>query len=507
MMASIFVGSVTPMSPTRGPGDLPGFYSIINWTQTTFGSSISFSEPVAPGSNQTTTLTVQVNANGIITTVLSGSSINSGALLNFRISGLSIPLADFLAQRANIMPLLLSGADTIVGSDENNIINGGAGNDIISGLSGNDRLFGGAGNDILDGGNGADNLYGGDGNDLLKPGVNPTVLDFELADGGNGVDTISFDGSNFNMFIDLNLGLTGGISSNTSNPATVGNVTLISIENAIGGNGDDFLTGTAGVNVLSGGAGNDTLRGGAGADVLDGGAGNDTADYSDRTAGITINLTTGVAPDGDRLISIENVSGTALNDTMTGDANANRFDGGAGNDRLYGLAGNDTLNGQAGDDSLFGGLGNDVIGGGFGNDGLFGEAGNDQIYGGEGNDYIEGGDGNDVLWGQSGNDQVIAGAGNDFAVLGEGDDFFRMGAGDDRLRFDYGNGRDTVADFNLGNDVIDFTFTDMTRAVLINNAVETSQGVLLELGSGSILLAGLTWGQVDWNGSSDFIFA
>jgi hypothetical protein len=30
---------------------------------------------------------------------------------------------------------------------------------------------------------------------------------------------------------------------------------------------------------------------------------------------------------------------------------------------------------------------------------------------------------------------------------------------------------------------------------------------LLELGSGSILLAGLTWGQIDWVGSGDFIFA
>jgi Ca2+-binding RTX toxin-like protein len=490
---------------TTGNGNIPNNLSLEN-----FGFSLTQTGGVYQNSYLiprfgivTDKITYEIGINGQIISV-NFSSFTYGTFL---IQDLNIPLSQFTANLSNIMPLLTGGNDVIRGDLGSDNIFAGAGNDTVYGFDGADSINGGAGNDILDGGNGADNLYGGDGNDLLKSGVNDTGSNQEVADGGNGIDTISFDGSNFNMFIDLDRGLTGGISSNTSNPAGIGNVTLISIENAIGGNGDDFLTGNAGVNVLTGGAGNDTLRGGAGADVLDGGAGSDTADYSDKTAGITINLTTGVAPDGDRLISIENVSGTALNDTMTGDANANRFDGGAGNDRLYGLAGNDTLNGQAGDDSLFGGLGNDVIGGGFGNDGLFGEAGNDQIYGGEGNDYIEGGDGNDVLWGQSGNDQVIAGAGNDFAVLGEGDDFFRMGAGDDRLRFDYGNGRDTVADFNLGNDVIDFTFTDMTRAVLINNAVETSQGVLLELGSGSILLAGLTWGQVDWNGSSDFIFA
>ena len=42
-------------------------------------------------------------------------------------------------------------------------------------------------------------------------------------------------------------------------------------------------------------------------------------------------------------------------------------------------------------------------------------------------------------------------------------------------------------------------------AVLQANAVETGAGVLLNLGSGSILLSGLQLWQIEWN--SDFVFA
>ncbi len=48
------------------------------------------------------------------------------------------------------------------------------------------------------------------------------------------------------------------------------------IENLIGSNYDDLLTGNATDNIIQGGAGNDTITGNAGADTLTGGAGNDT---------------------------------------------------------------------------------------------------------------------------------------------------------------------------------------------------------------------------------------
>jgi serralysin len=50
----------------------------------------------------------------------------------------------------------------------------------------------------------------------------------------------------------------------------------VTIENAIGGGGNDTLIGNAAANELHGGAGADSLSGGDGSDTLDGGAGNDT---------------------------------------------------------------------------------------------------------------------------------------------------------------------------------------------------------------------------------------
>lgn len=57
-----------------------------------------------------------------------------------------------------------------------------------------------------------------------------------------------------------------------------GNVSIaqgVTVENAIGGSGNDLLIGNDANNVLKGGAGNDILYGGGGADTLWGGTGSD----------------------------------------------------------------------------------------------------------------------------------------------------------------------------------------------------------------------------------------
>jgi ferredoxin len=54
----------------------------------------------------------------------------------------------------------------------------------------------------------------------------------------------------------------------------------------------------------------------------------------------------------DTFAGIEDLQGSAFNDTLTGDGGPNRIDGGAGNDTLSGGAGDDQLIGGAGIDTL-----------------------------------------------------------------------------------------------------------------------------------------------------------
>jgi Ca2+-binding RTX toxin-like protein len=121
---------------------------------------------------------------------------------------------------------------------------------------------------------------------------------------------------------------------------------------------------------LEGRGGDDILAGLSSGDTLDGGEGRDTADYSLSTAAVSIDLTlqdgvavqsggaTGNDGEGDVLISIENVTGSAFDDTLMGDA---------GDNVLNGMGGCDILTGAAGDDTLVAGS-EDILDGGSGFD-------------------------------------------------------------------------------------------------------------------------------------------
>ncbi|MGL4821937.1 MAG: Hint domain-containing protein, partial [Plesiomonas shigelloides] len=144
----------------------------------------------------------------------------------------------------------------------------------------------------------------------------------EAFDGGDGIDTMQIGGSsvqNFAYEVNLETG-TGNFGKTYTN-----------IENIVGGNANDTLTGNAGANSIDGGAGNDTLAGGAGVDTLAGGDGNDSID------------------------------GGADNDILTGGAGADTVAGGDGNDSIDGGLGDDVLSGGLGDDLFTVGSGHDVI--------------------------------------------------------------------------------------------------------------------------------------------------
>ncbi|QSV56496.1 MAG: calcium-binding protein [Dolichospermum sp. UKL201] len=234
---------------------------------------------------------------------------------------------------------------------------------VIYGSNGNDALYGGAGNDSLYGGAGNDSLYGGDGNDYLDGGDGNDYLDggfgFDTINGGTGVDTTSY------AFYGgpINANLATGVVSFPGNSTLTD--TLISIENLIGTAGNDTIYGSTADNDLRGGAGNDSLYGGDGNDYLDGGfgfdtinggTGVDTTSYAFYGGPINANLATGVVsfPGNstltDTLISIENLIGTAGNDTIYGSTADNDLRGGAGNDLLTGGIGKDTLTGGLGAD-------------------------------------------------------------------------------------------------------------------------------------------------------------
>ncbi len=126
----------------------------------------------------------------------------------------------------------------------------------------------------------------------------------------------------------------------------------MSVENVIGSSLGDSLTGDAGDNVLAGGGGSDVLAGRGGDDTLDGGTGaGDTA--TTRLRPVWSSIWAGLASaDGDggsdTLVSVENVIGSSLGDSLSGDAGDNVLAGGGGSDLLSGRGGDDTLDGGTG---------------------------------------------------------------------------------------------------------------------------------------------------------------
>ena len=113
--------------------------------------------------------------------------------------------------------------------------------------------------------------------------------------------------------------------------------------------------------------GNDVLDGGAGDDIFNGGGGTDTASFASWTERVIVSL--GTAGNGfatnergrvRQLISIENITGSAFNDSLIGNDDANVLTGGAGTTLLFGRGGDDIMIGGDGDDFLRGSDGADV---------------------------------------------------------------------------------------------------------------------------------------------------
>ncbi|CAO3450637.1 hypothetical protein [Azospirillum argentinense] len=125
---------------------------------------------------------------------------------------------------------------------------------------------------------------------------NSSPLVMTIWDGG-GTDTIDASNQTHAVAINLNAGAFSSIGVNASGAAASQNIAIaynVTVENAIGGSGNDTLIGNAADNTLTGGSGNDTINGGGGSDtaVFTGNRSeygttlyNGTVTVSDRTGG------------------------------------------------------------------------------------------------------------------------------------------------------------------------------------------------------------------------------
>lgn len=290
----------------------------------------------------------------------------------------------------------------------------------------------------------------------------------------------------------------------------------------IGDDGNDWIYGAGGNDLLQGGGGNDLLLGNDGDDTfvpglgvdfvyggfLNGDSGNDTVSYTLYSGAVKVDLTQGYGylqsegdADKDTLRGIENARGSAYDDTLYGDANANKLYGNNGKDVIYGRGGNDSLYGGNGDDELGGGAGADLLDGGagidtvaydtssgfvfinlrdgygtngdaqgdtligienargsFGNDYIFGSAVANQLYGQEGRDFLWGFEGNDGLGGGDGDDVLDGGADNDVLNGGGGKDTLTGGTGGDRFYFgSFGDTLESALDTSRSDVITDFS--------------------------------------------------
>jgi Ca2+-binding RTX toxin-like protein len=473
--------------------------------------------------------------------VFSGTNTNlTTGLVTVSGTGAPLPLSFTVQQFENVIGS--NSSDTITGNTSNNSLNAGAGNDIIFGSSGNDIIDGGAGTDtanysalgglvslgafgVLNKGTlGIDSLVG------IETIVGSSLL-------GDTVDHSAAISSGSVVFSGTNTNLTTGLVtvSGTGTPLPL-SFTVQQFENVIGSNSNDTITGDAAANSLTGGAGNDTINGLGGNDTIDGGTGIDTASYDTLAAGVNVSLAlqgalqNTLAAGSDLLISIENLIGTAFNDTLTGDAANNSLASGAGNDIIFASTGNDSIDGGAGTDTAnYSALGGPVtLGafgvlnkGGLGIDSLVGietivgsfllgdtvdhsaaiSSGGVIVSGTNTNlttglvtvngtgaplplsftvqqfEHVIGSNSSDTITGNTSNNSLNGGAGNDTINGLGGSDTLIGGLGNDVFKYTNATesaagvtSRDTITDFQLGLDKLDLSAIDANSLLALDQA-------------------------------------
>ncbi len=354
-----------------------------------------------------------------------------------------------------------------------------------TGSTGALTMFGDANANILRGGSAADTLYasaggdqryGGDGGDVFIYTTTDTMNDGE---GGNdwlavqqGSATVNLSNATDQVTSD-----SGQITKNFENVDGLGNSSAL---NLTGDANNNFIRGGIAADILDGGAGDDAMC----YDVADvhtyGGDGNDMLYINEagsrpyRTSDVSVTANLGNATDqttgGSITTGFENIDGNASRAALnlTGDAGANTLKGGSANDVLDGVGGADSVYGGGGTDTIFYDVSDAVTDGGAGVDILYlragsgvatinlaatnqvtpvsgtnavtgfeyvyavpmttdvvitGDSNNNNLNMGSGNDTIDGAGGLDFLYGNDGNDRIVYDAADDTEDGGAGSDW------------------------------------------------------------------------------------
>ncbi|NJK51200.1 hypothetical protein HC931_26630 [Candidatus Gracilibacteria bacterium] len=404
---------------------------------------------------------------------------------------------------ANVERLVLDGSDDIEG----------VGNTLANTIIGND------GDNVLDGLTGVDVMAGGDGNDTY---IVDNIGDI-VTESGRGTDSVE-SSVNYTLRANVeNLTLTGNVAV-TGTGNTLNNV-------IIGNNLRNILTGDFGNDTLDGGVGIDTLRGGVGrdryivdnvADVVEEAAPSSTFNDEIDSVEASVSYTLSAFVEELMLTGESNINGT-------GNSSNNKITGNDGNNLLSGNIGEDTLDGGLGRDTLIGGAGNDVyivdnfrdvvsealnagidliessvtyfLGanqenleltgsgdlngtGNSLNNNIIGNSGLNILDGGVGNDSLDGGSDNDLIIGGFGNDELDGSTGGiDTLIGGFGNDIYLVGLPEDVIIEEVGQGIETVfstaTTYTISANIEDLTLVggDINgTGNALNNQITNSSG-------------------------------
>jgi Ca2+-binding RTX toxin-like protein len=250
-----------------------------------------------------------------------------------------------------------SNIERVTGTIYSDVLRGTAGDDELRGIGDYDWFIATAGNDTITGGNGLDMItfveWGGSG----AAGIGDVFAADGAPPSGAAIAGLVFD-----------------LLDSSNNTGLAAGLTTESIERVTGSSYQDVFFGDENQNDFRGLGGFDWFVGSSGGrERYFGGDGIDTVTYFNATAGVIASLRNGADPFNgqetgygsggdaarDLYFEIENLVGTAFDDSLTGNNERNQLSGLDGDDFIFGYGGTDYMKGGAGDDTINGGAGSD----------------------------------------------------------------------------------------------------------------------------------------------------